>query len=138
MSERLVGERQRSTVKSSGAASDVSDGLGGADWCFGGMRCVRSASDSRRSSSSAETSKGQRQMAERADAGAAAFACINVFLSVLIDHLYGMVEIPHQHPCSSVTAAAKCKTGLATGLIDQAMLSGCRYGLDCWRELSDH
>jgi hypothetical protein len=75
---------------------------------------------------------------ERADAGAAAFACINVFLSMLIDHLYGMVEIPHQHPCSSVTAAAKCETGLATGLIDQAMLSGCRYGLDCWRELSDH
>jgi hypothetical protein len=66
VSERLVGERHRSTVKSSGAASDVSDGLGGADWCFGGMRCVRSASDSRRFSSSAETSQGQmpeRQMA---------------------------------------------------------------------------
>jgi len=38
-------------------------------------------------------------MAERADAGAAAFACIDLFLSMLIDYLYGMVEIPHQHPC---------------------------------------
>jgi hypothetical protein len=68
----IRGERQRTAVKSSGAASDVSD----APPCFGGMRCVRSASDSGRFSSSAETSKGQRQMARaRADAGAAAFAC---------------------------------------------------------------
>jgi hypothetical protein len=105
----IRGERQRTAVKSSGAASDVSD----APPCFGGMRCVRSASDSGRFSSSAETSKGQRQMARaRADAGAAAFACIHVFLSMLIDCLYGMAEFPHQHPCSSVTAAAKCETGL--------------------------
>jgi hypothetical protein len=62
---------------------------------------VRSASDSGRFSSSAETSKGQRgkwlerereRERERADAGAAAFACIHEFLSMPIDyHYHGMV-----------------------------------------------